>query len=71
MNIGFRPTFESNHHQIEVNIFDFSKQIYGQQIYIRLAKRIRAEKKFRDMNALQHQLIKDKNNCKIFFKIAK
>lgn len=70
MNIGFRPTLNNSHHQIEVNIFDFSKQIYGQQIYIRLIKRIRAEKKFRDIKSLQNQLVKDKNKCKIFFKIT-
>ena len=71
LNIGFRPTIENNHHQIEVNIFDFAKQIYGQEIYVRLVKRIRAEKKFIDIEALQDQLRKDKNNCKRYFKIAR
>jgi len=71
LNIGVKPTTENNKHQIEVNIFDFSKQIYGQEICIELIKRIRDEKKFNDLNVLQHQLRKDENNCKKFFKILR
>ena len=71
LNIGVKPTTENNNHQIEVHIFDFSKQIYGQEIYVELVKHIRNEKKFKDLNALQHQLKKDENNCKKFFKILR
>ena len=71
LNIGIKPTTENNNHQIEVNIFDFSKQIYGQEISVELIKRIRDEKKFRDLKTLQHQLKKDENNCKFFFKILR
>ena len=71
LNIGIKPTTENNNHQIEVHIFDFSEQIYGQEIYVELVKRIRDEKKFNDLNALQHQLKKDENNCKKFFKILR
>ena len=71
LNIGVKPTIENNNNQIEVHIFDFSKQIYGKGIYIELIKRIRDEKKFKDLNALQHQLKKDENNCKRYFKILR
>ncbi|MDC0204724.1 riboflavin kinase, partial [Flavobacteriales bacterium] len=71
LNIGIQPTTENNSHQIEVHIFNFSEQIYGQEIYVELVKRIRNEKKFKDLNALQHQLKKDANNCKKFFNILR
>ena len=71
LNIGVKPTTENNKHQIEVNIFDFSKQIYGQEICVELIKRIRDEKKFNDLSELQCQLKKDENNCKGFFKILR
>jgi riboflavin kinase/FMN adenylyltransferase len=34
MNIGFRPTLDGSSRQIEVNIFDFDKDIYGQTLRV-------------------------------------
>lgn len=65
LNIGI----ETN--KIELHVFNFSQQIYGQEIYVELIKRVRDEKKFKDLNALQHQLKKDENNCKRYFKILR
>lgn len=59
-NIGFRPTIEQGDLTIEVNIFDFDKDIYGKEITISFVKRMRDEHKFENIEALKTQLAKDK-----------
>jgi riboflavin kinase / FMN adenylyltransferase len=60
MNIGFRPTVDSSTRMIEVNIFDFEEDIYGQTLRVHLKKYIRGEQKFNGLDALKEQLGKDK-----------
>lgn len=65
MNIGYRPTVSSGKDiYIEVNIFDFDKDIYGQKIKVVLKDYIRDEKKFNSLDDLVKQLSKDKEDCK-------
>ena len=59
-NIGFRPTIDNGDLTIEVNIFDFNKVIYGKEITISFVKRMRDEKKFKNIEALKTQLALDK-----------
>ena len=59
-NIGFRPTINHSELTIEVNIFDFDEQIYDEQITISFVDRMRDENKFKDLDALKAQLVKDK-----------
>tara|TARA_B100001093_G_scaffold519726_1_gene610094 strand:- start:4272 stop:5198 length:927 start_codon:yes stop_codon:yes gene_type:complete len=63
LNIGFRPTVEGNSKTIEVNIFDFNKNIYGEEISITLVKRLRDEKKFKNLEALKEQITSDKKEA--------
>ena len=63
MNIGFNPTFGSNDKTLEVNIFDFDKDLYGETIRIEFLNFIREEIKFENVEFLQNQLIKDRENC--------
>jgi riboflavin kinase/FMN adenylyltransferase len=60
MNIGIRPTVGGNHVTLEVHIFGFDKQIYGDMIQVDLIGRIRPEKTFPDIQALQKQLKTDR-----------
>ena len=46
MNIGYNPTFGSNEKTIEVNIFDFNRDLYDKNIRIEFLKFIRDEIKF-------------------------
>ena len=62
-NIGYRPTINHGELTIEVNIFDFDQQLYGEEIIIYFVDRMRDEKKFKDLEALKQQLIKDKEHA--------
>ena len=63
MNIGYNPTFGSNEKTIEVNIFDFNRDLYDKNIRIEFLKFIRDEVKFDNAEELQNQLIDDRENC--------
>lgn len=59
-NIGMRPTLNRKDLSIEVHIFDFDHEIYGDPITVYWIDRIRDEIKFRDIYALRDQLFRDK-----------
>lgn len=63
LNIGFRPTVDGSSHTIEVNIFDFDKEIYGKTLKISFVKLIRKELKFKSLDDLQQQLLKDRSEA--------
>ena len=61
MNIGKKPTVNGKYKSLEVNIFNFSSDIYGKEIKIRFFKRVRDEKKFESLDSLKKQLVRDRN----------
>ncbi len=69
LNIGTRPTFKMNELAIETHIFDFSDNIYGQEIEILFFKRWRDERKFENQEQLVEQLKTDQTEIKAFFEI--
>lgn len=64
LNIGLRPTVDGKNRRIEVNIFDFEQEIYGQEIVLHFVSKIRDEKKFDDLEALKKQLEIDRNKVR-------
>lgn len=60
LNIGTRPTVDGTNQTIEVNIFDFDEQIYGDDIRIKMVRLIRKENKFESLDSLREQLVLDK-----------
>ena len=69
MNIGVRPTVDGIQRMIEVNIFDFDKDIYGDTLTITLKKHLRSEVKFNGLDALKAQLAMDKQAALIELKM--
>lgn len=69
LNVGTRPTVNSNvdHRSIEVNIFDFSGDIYDHEISVNFVERIRDEIKFESLAKLKDQLEIDKTKALIIF----
>jgi riboflavin kinase/FMN adenylyltransferase len=61
--IGYRPTIDGAKKSIEVNIFDFDKDIYGESLSIKFHQLIRGDSKFNDLEELKEQLKKDKDQA--------
>jgi len=62
--IGPRPTVDGSKRVIEVNIFDFDKDIYGENLTIHFHQFLRGDKKLNDLEELKHQLSLDKIEAK-------
>jgi len=60
LNIGNRPTVNGVSKTIEVHIINFNASIYGEEITVVFEGWIRNEQKFKNIEALQCQLLKDK-----------
>lgn len=64
MSIGTRPTVDNSGVQsIEVNIFDFAEDVYGQSVTVEVIAFMRSEQKFANLAALQAALYADKENA--------
>ena len=60
MSIGFRPTVDGKKRVIEVNVFDFDKEIYKKLMRVYVKKFLRAEVKFNNLEDLVKQIDQDK-----------
>ncbi len=58
-NIGLRPTIGDHAENLEVHLFDFKEDIYGQTWEFALTHFIRPERKFDTLDALKAQIQKD------------
>ncbi len=63
LNIGIRPTVGGRLRTIEVNIFDFDRDIYGDTLKVAFIRRIRDEIPFEDVETLKNQLKKDRERA--------
>ncbi len=65
INIGYRPTINGDEAKksIEVHIFNFNEEIYGEVITLSFLQRLRDEEKFESVEALQRQLANDKEKA--------
>ena len=63
MNVGYNPTFQKvifDEKKVEVHIFNFTENIYGEIIKVEVIKKIRNEVKFESRHKLIDQLNIDK-----------
>lgn len=67
-SIGRNITFEDNRPiTVEVNIFDFNEEIYGEKVKIEWLHYLRGELKFANVDGLIKQLHEDKQNTIAYF----
>ena len=59
MNIGTRPTFHGQQLTLEANLFDFTADLYGQQLTIAFIDRLRDEQTFSSAQTLTLQMVQD------------
>jgi riboflavin kinase/FMN adenylyltransferase len=67
LNIGVRPTVDGTSRTIEANLFDFDKEIYGEDLRVEILHYLRPEQKFNGLDALIEQINIDKENTLAFF----
>lgn len=70
MNIGVNPTVVSKNtteKKVEVHLFDFDADIYGEHVAVFLYRYIRNEKTFSNLEALKSQLKHDSKEVRNFF----
>lgn len=60
MYIGSRPVVNGKRRVIEINLFDFNDDIYGQTLYVSVNRFIRGDMHFDSLDALKEQLALDK-----------
>lgn len=67
VNVGVRPTLHNGPKlTVEVNIFDFSDDIYGQEISLDFIRFLRLEYKLGSIEELREQLTRDREHAKRF-----
>ena len=58
-NLGYRPTFNQKKLLLEVNLFNFSGNLYNKKLSVEFLKFIRGEKKFNGVDDLRNQINRD------------
>ncbi|HEX9951100.1 MAG TPA: riboflavin kinase, partial [Rubricoccaceae bacterium] len=65
MNVGVRPTFEAGGRRtVEVHLFEFTGDLYGQTLAVDVVARLRDERKFAGVEALVGQLREDAGHAR-------
>ncbi len=63
-NFGVRPTVDGKTELLEVHIFDFAKDIYGQSLKVEFLDFIREERTYKSLDELKLQIVKDAAKAK-------
>ncbi len=66
-NLGVRPTVGGDTQLLEVHLFDFSADLYGQAMEVEFEKQLRAEVKFPSLDLLKAQIQQDVQVAREFF----
>ncbi len=70
INIGIRPTFDSQIAKLEAHVLDFKADIYGQKAGVKLLFHLRKEEKFANSSDLRRQIQRDLEACRTRFSKA-
>ena len=65
-NIGSRPTVAGVRQQLEVHIFDFDNNLYGDVIEVVMLKKLRNEQKFSSLAELTQQIAIDSTQARTY-----
>ena len=63
-SIGTRPTFDLSKPLLEVHLFDFDRDIYGEYIHVDFIEHLRDEEKFESVDDLVAQMKIDEENAR-------
>jgi riboflavin kinase/FMN adenylyltransferase len=62
LSIGNRPTLKDSMQKVEINIFEWDKDIYGEKLRFTVKKFLRRQEKYASLEELKKQLATDKDN---------
>ncbi len=63
-NLGRRPTVDGENELLEVHLFDFDGDLYGQRLDVTLIAHLRDEQKFDGLDALRAQIASDSEEAR-------
>lgn len=63
-SVGSRPTFDGTKPLLEVHIFDFDENIYGEYIHVDFIARLRGQVKYDEVGELVAQMHRDADNAR-------
>ena len=66
-NMGIRPTIGGESPVLEVHLLNFSENIYGKKLTVEFIKKVREEKKFKNLDVLKDQIFKDISTAESYF----
>ncbi len=68
VNLGYRPTVAQpgGERLLELHLFDFSKQIYDEDVEVRFRHFLRPERRFANLEALRAQISRDSEQARKF-----
>ncbi|MEE8342417.1 MAG: bifunctional riboflavin kinase/FAD synthetase [Gammaproteobacteria bacterium] len=66
-NVGIRPTVDGTRSLLEVYLFDFDRDIYGQYVHVNFLHKLRDEERYDSLAALQAQIARDVDNAQAYF----
>ena len=62
--MGTRPTVDGTKPVLEIHIFNFNENIYGQRLTVEFINKLREEKKFDNIDLLKEQILQDISQAK-------
>ncbi len=65
-NVGNRPTIDGTRSLLEVHLFNFNRDIYGQHIYVEFIHKLRDEIRYPNFDLLRQQILKDAEEAKAY-----
>ncbi len=73
LNIGFRPTLSGKKKKlsVEVHLIGLNREIYGEECTLHIFCKLRAEKRFSNLNSLKKGILLDLDKTEKFFKKLK
>ena len=66
-NVGTRPTVDGTRSLLEVHLFDFAEEIYGEYVHVEFVHKLRDEVKFDSFEELKKQIDLDAEQARDYF----
>ncbi len=67
-NIGTRPTVGGTRTLLEVHVFDFDRDIYGEYVHVNFLQKLSDEKRFASLDELKQKIQQDITDARAFFR---